>query len=320
MTILWCGCESLDFVGSNKPSIQYRYYNGNYSRHDMYVYDGIDGIQTERWGPSDGQNLWVSSIIGAYGSWIDHGGRMVGVLNSVNSGFIIGSNGSSMFLQNTNNVVLATGSLWFGNGLSGKLDIHIENCGPNGTITVYFNGVEHVKYTGDIRPVSGNIDFVTTSYHICTYRLCGVYMSEIIVADEDTRLMRVKTIALNANGDNNEWTGGYSNINEEGLDTTTKIYTADVGSNFQANATGMPSGTWSVRAVRIATQSVDATGMLGLQMGIKTNEESYLEDTNTSSGYWKTDSMIMNTNPITNSEWTPLEIENLQIHLRSKAL
>jgi hypothetical protein len=132
--------------------------------------------------------------------------------------------------------------------------------------------------------------------------------------------MRLKTLAPSAAGDANDWTGTYEDVDETSIYDSDKIYSATDNTDFQCNLTGMPSGTWSVKAVKVAVRCVDSSGSTGIQLGIKSGGTVDVGDTQTASGYWQTKERLMTVNPVTGVAFTPAEIEALQINLRAKAL
>lgn len=315
MTILWCGGEDIDF-NTIIPGTSNTYYDGSFARNSMIATETTNGASTNSWGPSNGVNLWISCKITTYGSWAVVGSWIIGIVNEQDCGPIIGFNdgGTALVLKNTNNTILASGSLSFTNGTDlRKLDINIINYGISGTVNVYINGIRHITYTGDIRPVYGATTLSKIKLYLCVYRNYGANVSEIIVADEDTRLMRLKTLVPSADGDTNDWTGAYTNVNETTLSDSTIITSPSADNTFNANLTGMPAGTFQIKAVKIATRMTTGPSGIGIQSGIKTNGNTYLGSTKQAIGYWETKEELYSINPDTGVQFTDAEIESLQI-------
>ena len=104
------------------------------------------------------------------------------------------------------------------------------------------------------------------------------------------------------------------------LSDSDKIYSSTADADFQANLTEMPTGTFSVKAVKVAARCVDGSGSKGIALGIKSGGTVNVGDTETCAGYWQTKERLMTVNPVTGVSFTPEDIEALQVNLRAKAL
>jgi hypothetical protein len=207
------------------------------------------------------------------------------------------------------------GTLFTNNALH-KVDMQIISLGVSTTINVWVDGSLAIEYTGDPRPTGlTDLDIVTLFGNV-TYPLES---SEIIVASEDTRLMSLKTLAPNAAGDASEWTGAYTDIDEETLSDEDTVYTASAAVEFNANLTGMPAGTFICKGVKVAARAADGVGGLTFAVGVRTNSTTDLGPPVTLEGAWETVEELYQTNPITANRFTPAEIEALQIALETAA-
>jgi hypothetical protein len=196
-----------------------------------------------------------------------------------------------------------------------KIDVKVESWGSNATITVYVDGSQIISFNGDPRGSANitNLDRVvirgSTSY----------YLSEIIVADEDTRLMSLKTLAPDSNGDTNEWDNSYTAIDETELSDFDTVYTSTADETFTCNLTGMPAGDFICKGVKVAARATDGIGGLGMQLGVKTNSTLDLSDTISLGGYWETQERLYQNNPITSNRFSGAEIDALQSAFVSKS-
>lgn len=323
MTVLWCGGEDVDFPNGSAISIgtsSGSHYDPDYSRCGVCS-AGTAYICKSNVLPTPLTDLWLSAIIYIpIGNTIN---KFIGIgKNGYNSGVLIGTDtytNGKLALFKVDNLTYTLLAAESGVSLvtAAKYDINIQNFDTTATIKVYINGNEYISYTGDAKPSGvGSLDqiflFGNGSYG---------YMSSIIVADEDTRLMRLKTLAPSAAGDTSaNWTGAYTDIDETTLSDADKIYSATNNADFQTNLTGMPSGTWSVKAVKVAARCVDGSLSTGIQLGIKSGGTVGSGDTQTASGYWQTKERLMIVNQVTGVAFTPAEIEALQINLRAVTL
>ena len=200
-----------------------------------------------------------------------------------------------------------------------KWDIQLINYGASGTVKVFYDTTLILEYTGDLS-ISGVTGFDCVAINQGGGTNEDIYISEIIVADEDTRLMSLKTLAPAASGDASEWTNGYGNIDEATLSDADTVYTATADQNFQCNLTGMPAGDFICKGVKICARMTDGVGGMGVQMGIKTNSTLDFGDTITLGGVWDSYEELYQNNPVTSNRFTPAEIEALQLAFKSVAV
>ena len=312
MTILWCGGEDIDFaaMGNTYTSTaqcstafaRAGYGNGTYAitpelapftsiwAH-FYVADPRTGLHSKI---MFRESIASNKAIAIRGSYADL--------------LITSYNGTTHTTLVTATDVLTYDPTAF--------DVQLISYGAAGTVNVYANGVLIATYTGDLT-VCGAASLSCFYFGSASN---DEFFSEIIIADEDTRLMRLKTLAPNADGDTNDWTGAYTDVDElEGSDID-KIYTDTDGDDFQCNLTGMPAGSYQVKAVKITARAVDAAGVLGVQLGVKSGGTVNVGSTQEVEGYWTLIERLMSVNPVTGVAWTPTDIESLQINLRAKTV
>jgi len=206
-------------------------------------------------------------------------------------------------------------------GIPYKIDVNV-NYSSSGFIRFYINGVLASNYIGDVT-VSGVTDL--TNIHIFPYYYYGnTYQpefSEIIIADEDTRLMSLKTLVPNAAGDVNQWNNSYDYVDDINVDVLEIIHTDTVDQDFQCAVTGMPpEGEFICKALKINCYAADGgvSGGISLQVGIKTNGVIHLGSVENLDGYYFNYSVLYQVNPETSNRFTPAEIDALQLTIRSK--
>jgi hypothetical protein len=181
---------------------------------------------------------------------------------------------------------------------------------------MYLNGVQHVTYTGDIAVLSQTtLDII---WCMRTGNNYG-YISELILADEDTRTLSLKTLAPDAAGTTNTFTGAYTAIDDVTLDYSDIIYSTANDQEFQANLTGMPTGDFTVRGVKVAIRAAAGAGGQDAQFGIRTNSTTYLSADLSLTSSWETEEVYYSTNPNTSARFTGSEIDALQLAVKSVA-
>jgi len=316
MSILWCGGEDIDFSTSIVSSWMATGYRSGYSRLAASL--GTAGLLRSP-AVTPFTSVWLSFQLGLNATSAN--GRTGGLGKSGTNAMLgigTGTTATKIALikyDGTTRTVLAEES---GSSLAAlnKIDIHMENYGANATVTVYVNGTQVISYTGDVTVLSQtSLDqvYINNAQN-------GVYVSEFILADEDTRLMSLVTLAPSAAGDASEWTNGYANIDESTKDDADTIYTSTANQNFQCNLTGMPAGDFICKGVKVAARATDGVGGIGIQLGVKTNSQLDLGNAVTLGGVWQTVEKLYQQNPITSNRFTPAEIEALQLAVKSIAV
>ena len=318
MTILWCGGEDVDFPnGAAFPLYDSGSCDSNFSRCSqrgtgIYISNTFTAIPLT--------HIWVHALA-SIAIDVSYDTLFVGATNLSGLGVYAVSNSNDLMLKTYN------GSAWttiatFLNVVVGILlgtDLHIKDYGSSATVDIYRNGALIASYTGNIS-VPGLSGFTNVAFKgEGTYGGRG-NVSEVIVADEDTRLMRLKTLAPSATGDTNSWSGSYADIDETTISDTDKLYTSTPDADALFNLTNMPSGNYTPLAVKLNTRFVNESSQHGLQQGVKTNGSIYLSDTQQALKYWGNEEVLYNTNPVTGLPWTSAEIEALQFAYRHKVI
>lgn len=104
---------------------------------------------------------------------------------------------------------------WAGNTLY-RFDIHVKVDSVSGSYTVYRNGVQIAQINGDIG--NGGIDELRFAKKETTGSAfgTGIAISHVIVADEDTRTLKMFQRLATGEGQRSGWSGTYTDINEIG--------------------------------------------------------------------------------------------------------
>jgi len=254
--------------------------------------------------------------------------RLCGLGNSstAKSGLYVGNDSSTaakvalIKYDGTTATTLATES---GTSLSAstihKIDMHLTSYGASASVDVYVDGSLVISYTGNVS-VSGvsNVDSVFIG-SISTSTNADI--SEIIVADSDTRNMSLVTNYLNAVGDSNAWTGAYTDIDEAAINDADLIYDNTDGHQALFGLHELPSGNFSVLAVKEAIRackSSDSTPT-SINLGVKSGGTVNVSDNHSLSTSWDTKERYMLTNPVTGNPFTASEVDSLQLALEAAA-
>jgi len=242
-----------------------------------------------------------------------------------------GSNQKSIRLYNSGSpveVATAAGEFDFNPRVS--IDIFVDMA-VSGTIDVYIDGTSVLTYSGDTTqygfsnidqfewrsPGAGNDVFLVSSYTV----------SQVIVADEDTRNLVLHSLRVTAAGSINEWpTGNYLDVDENNsLDNgTTYMQTSDPNDRVTFGMENI-SGSFS-------TYTVEALEMWAITHGINPAAPNYRcisrhPNTNVHqigvqkafSTFWISGGQhcIAELNPDTSAAWTQSEINDLEMGIES---
>jgi hypothetical protein len=328
MTVLWCGGEDIDFIENTAGSIdQYSgesYRRVNYSRTSLRIGAGKSLYLSNTFTPVS-NNIWFHCYMVHQSGACDTDSFPFGLRNSV-TGDAIGFGFNDLDYFSIGKKTSDGTVTWFVSDSFERLiplslfsvDIHVETYGLSGSMHFYIDGNLILTYSGDIT-VGSTTEFDQIQLGYINLASWGTYISEIIVADEDTRLMSLKTLAPNAAGDVNQWENDYDSIDEVEISDADTVYTDTVEEDAQFNLTGMPTGDFICKAVKVTARVSDGVGGIGMQMGIKTNSALHFGDTNELEGSWETIEELYTQNPETLNRFTPAEIEALQIAFRSKS-
>lgn len=316
MTIYFCGGEPSDFIPNNcDVTTNSAYYRYSFSRCALdpksYYYSPPFA--------SSYTNLWGSVRFRYFHSGDSYYGILLGFRfgQDNDNGIYFYRAGNAYVIQKEeggSTSDLATSASVTSTGIVYKADFYL-NYGVSGVAIIYINNSEVVRYEGDLT-ISGVSSFDRSIFQGGSYS--SHYLSEFIVADTDTRLMSLRTLAPNAAGDANEWdSGSYTDIDEIEPSDADVIATEGVGDNFQCNLTGMPTGAYKIKAVKMIASAADDQGQMGLKIGVKTNSAVHLGTAHSLVSGWKNIEKIYYTNPETASAFTSSEIDSLQLALRT---
>lgn len=315
MGIIWCGGEDIDFPIGVKPLTNTSDYRSEYARCSLY-----------------GGNFATSNSFATITSgWFSfHARTSSGTTSSFDclmAGITIGGSADGFWIRKSSgkvelrnivsgvNSIIATeeGTSLVTAGIN-KFDMQFVY-GESGSIKVYLDTVLVIDYSGDTR-ISAASGFSSVSVHGHSASSSGS-LSELIVADEDTRLMSLVTLAPNGAGDVNDFTGAYTDVDETSIDRADTIHTATAGDVFTCALSDLPSGSFAVKAVNVVADAVDASAGLDLKLGVRSGATTSTGTAIPLSGAWETKSRLMNTNPVTSAAWTPTEVDALQLAIET---
>lgn len=329
MAILWCGGEDIDFPNGNAtvPTTTATYFNSGYARLALAMTNTADkqGARSKAFAGGAITNGWFHATIyrrnTGYTSLPICGLGKAGTTH----GIWVGSTGTADKLglfkyDGTNFTQLAAESGSSMNpGAKHTIDIEVIDFGADATINVYLDGGSSplITYTGDV--TTGSMSDLDCAILHGASNSNDSWISEVVVADSDTRTFKLVTLAPNAAGDTNEWTGAYTDIDETTLSDADLVYTDAAAQTFQCNLTATPAGSFTVDAIKIAaraTKTGDAS-VGTLKLGVKSDGSEDLDAGQALTTSWVTYERLAAT--INGAQLTTALLDALQLQLESAA-
>lgn len=337
MTILWCGGEEMDFIEATAAHMGGGPFRPQYARTCVQL--GGYGAGPVIWSTpfADVTSCWASAQVST-----DAGGsafaypisRLWGLIDAATGtlakGIYIGF--SAMAGTSTRKLALLTWDgatqtvlaeaadfLWQDGTLS-KLDLQVIDYGASSTLNLYLNAVLAVTFSGDCRiPGVASLNAVGGNFAGETNSAC--FLSELIVADEDTRQFALCTLSPTAAGDANAWTGAVTDINEVVLDDATFLESDTPGAEAQFRLSSLPAGSVIVKAVKLAARAENTAGAAvnNLNLGVKSGGVIDAGTAQPLTVAWSTLERLMAQNPVTASPWAAVDVNALQLNLRAEA-
>ena len=323
MAILWAGGEDIDFPNGTIATVSTTASNFR----SGYARCAIAASQT-----TPARSL--AFIGGAITSeWLSFRGyanspsissRLVGFgLSGGNKGLFVGTAAAAatkcslIKYDGTTATELATES---GTSLSNstlhRFDIQLVNYGSSATVSVWVDGTQVISGTFNVA-VTG----MTNTDCVEVWGSAGFFFSEIIVADEDTRSLSLVTMAPNATGTTDSWTGTVpTNINPTTINDANSVFTNTAAQDEQANLIDFPSGTFTVRCIKIAARAMSTAGATATKVALGINQGGTINAgtaQTTTTAFTTYERLMDATNPVTGNPWLQSEMNGLQLNMRS---
>lgn len=204
------------------------------------------------------------------------------------------------------------------------IDMHWKIANSGGVFEVFINGVRSSFFEGDtlrtnftkidrliLRPPSTFFNDIWTAYY-----------TEVIVASQDTIGWHLATIAADGVGNSTTWVGDHTDINSTNIADGTFVSsgTAEEVEQFTvSNLSGVASGL-NVEAVVVGARSRNTgAGPQNMQLGVRTDGQDFFGSTKSLGASFAPFFEIFEQNPDTSADWTPAEVDALEIGMKSKS-
>jgi len=233
------------FASTKNNSTRYHIRNLEYSGNSIWFHFRIHASQTAATTLS--ADTWVM--------FLDKYDRVIASVGKVDSG----SNSVRLRVHGTS-IITGVSSYSIPTGFS-LIDIHYEQVGITANLSLYINGVLQETLTntdiGNLQKcihISGNPD----AYAYSSTNKSKGRLSELIIADEDTRGLRVAKLKQSAPGTYNDFTGDVAD-----LDTYTKedfLNTDTVGQKVSWEPTAYLGAAGNVKYVGVSSMAQHHAG------------------------------------------------------------
>lgn len=322
MSIIWCGGEDVDFDSNLGPLPLLTAEATSYQRGSIStaIGAGMEPVNPISQLFTRQTSGWVSAMVNNVGGYSyrafglhdseNNKTLIISTLNSTSLELFIFSSGTYYSLGSVLNALLIGSQLININvislGASSSINIYTQKMGGDGLAFAYTGNLSSYNFTGyDSIKIFGAYNIQRTS--------------QIIVANEDTRSMRLVTLSPDANGNTQDWSGSYTDIDESNLTKSDKIYTSTADKDAQFNLTTLPGGiNAKIKAVRIAYCAMARGVSLELKAGIRSESTNSLGTAQALNNYWENKQILYDINPVTGVPFTMAEIESLQLAFRSE--
>jgi len=320
MAILACYGEDIDFIAPASVSVgtSSGAYRSAYARCSLSCFSGT---RTLPFAGGAITSAWLSAYV-SFNTGLSNR-KWLGLVSSAsgnNSGIWIGvgSSTSKLALFKFDGTTLTTLASEAGNSLGGlsKIDVQLVNYGSSSLVNVFVNGALVIAYSGSTA-ISGvsNLDCVGMAGDSTSNQ----GMSEIIVADEDTRSFSLLTMAPTGAGTTDQWTGAVTTINGTSFSDANPNFTNTTGQDQQANITDPPTGIFGVKAVKIAARAAPSVGSTPtkIKLGYNSGGTVAVGVAQTLTNSFATYEQLDATNPVTGTAWSFSDLAALQVDIKS---
>jgi hypothetical protein len=202
-----------------------------------------------------------------------------------------------------------------------RVDLHIKMADTGGVFSAYVDGTLASTHTATdtILTAATTLDFMRIRSLGQSFTV-SVFVSGVIIADEDTRNLIVAQSIPSAAGNNSAWAGLFSAVDETGFDDTDYI-SSDTLNAVSTFATpilpaGLTGGLYTIVALAVSGR-VSAKAGRDVAAALYTNSATYAASAGVDAALsLNPRQSIFHTNPATSVAWTPSEASACQIGLK----
>lgn len=273
--ILWCGGEDIDFPNGDAIAVTITagHFRAGYARCAISPAASAATMKSTPFPGGAVTSCWVS--FEAYRPGVAFETQGIGVALAGAAKGILAAADATGFLKlwrydsgapSLTQLAIESSVTFTGDTLH-RIDMEVAGWGAAATVNIYLDGVLRVTYTGDLT-FGGAVTGVDSVW--ARSGNASMPVSEIVVADEDTRLMSLVTMAPNGAGTSTGWTGAYTDVAEVTIDDATALSDVSGVADAAFPLTGIPgSPALSTICLKTAVRAkLDPTApVFGLRFG-----------------------------------------------------
>ena len=202
-------------------------------------------------------------------------------------------------------------------------DLHLLIADTGGEIAVYVDQVLSASFSGDtLHSGFSQIDQVVFASDNTAGGIAGCFLSQVVIADEDTRGMSVRTLEVSGAGATNGWTDGdRTDIDEALTINDADRMTSDTADQVATFALGNHDITgYDVLGVSVVMRGKKAaSGPQNMQAAVRVDGTDYFSgnlneiEADLYGPQWN----IWTLSPDTSSDWTQAELDALEAGMKS---
>jgi hypothetical protein len=206
-----------------------------------------------------------------------------------------------------------------GIGVQTDVDIHIQvNSGGNNIITAYHDGVQVATASEPWIDSTGAFTLILNAIDIGQGSGDDWYISEMMVADEDTRGLRLATLIPDAVGGETSWSGAFGDVTDRADGSAISSATAAQRTSFNVGAYGGPATPTAVRGVFVQCwATAGASGPTQIEPFLRISATNYDSTTIVAPTFEKQVIGEWATNPNTAVAWVGADFASLEIGVES---
>jgi hypothetical protein len=204
-----------------------------------------------------------------------------------------------------------------------RQDVRLKIDNGSGSIELYIDGSIVASFSGDtLNDDFTQIDRVRfeSDNNILASLSAGLLLSAVVIADEDTRPIRVKTLHVTGNGSNTDWNSDYTSVDEALLNNDNDAIASDAANEVETFALADVGLTdYLVAAVSVNMRAQRGIGgPQNIQAAVRVDGTNYFSGNlaglgNTHAPFWN----IFDVSPDTSAAWTLAEVDALEAGVKS---
>lgn len=325
MTILFIGCEDIDFEVNSTLSRNTSADDANFGRDNGPIAPNSGGLY------SDGvynqasftkQTSYVSLAYAAYlGATTATANRQILVArdNALGAAIFEIANSSSndtykVRRYDTSGVVADVGSTFTLSQASVlRINVEYNRHASTGYLRIYVAGLQVFETTGDTI-WGGNSATGVDAFRFANNGNACLH-TEVVVADTSTLQMKVATLVKTGAGNYTAWTGTFADVDEAILDPSDVIYSGTGGQRISFTLSDLSATADDLNVLgvyQVSYAKKGATGPQNLQHSLRISSTDYdSSNLNPTSAYTRLVTEWL-TNPATSAAWTAAAVNALE--------